>query len=156
AFAATDPDPGTVYTGCLGTSGSASGKLAALAPGTHAQRACTDSEQQVSLGNGDITSVRTTTDSGIVLNGTGLLGSILDSSGQVEVSLNKNYRLPQNCTAEQLVKRTANGWTCVNPPKVKHAYAGQNRSSGKVGNDWAVIGGPLTVPPGAWTITAKS
>jgi hypothetical protein len=158
AAAATDPDPAEKFTGCLGTTGTRAGKLAAVAEGSNPQRACTVDEKVVHLGSGDITSIRAKSGGGIELNGDGLTGGFLDTGGQVQLGLGSTYRLPQACEPGQVPQRDGEVWSCATlppAPKEKRALLGQHGDSARVPNNYAYIGGLLRVPAGTWALTAK-
>ena len=103
AQAALSSSPGVTLTGCLNNGGN----LNKIAVGNSPAGNCNGSEQVVHLGDGDITSVNA---------GTGLAGGA--QSGDATLTISGSYQLPQNCTAGQLVSRSAGTlpWQCTDPP----------------------------------------
>lgn len=158
AAADADPDPGQTVTGCL-----RSAKLVAVKLGTSPNRPCTAAEELVRLANGDITSVRAVADGGIKLNGAGLTGSVVDTSGQVQVELVPGFKLPQTCVDGQVPEKSGPTWTCRTPAtpannRIVYGQAGGNKwvPNGKpVPNEWAYVSNTLEVPAGTWSISAK-
>jgi hypothetical protein len=88
----------TSYTGCLNV---ASGTISKLALGDAPQSGCGESQLEIHLSSGDVTSVT----AGIGLEGGG-------TEGAVSVGISDSYRLPQTCTNDQVTKWTGTSWTC--------------------------------------------
>lgn len=92
---------GTTLTGCLNPGGQLKNLAVGDAP---AGGKCGRNETMVHLGSGDITSVRTGDSSG-------LQGGV--ESGDADLGLQPSYRLPQNCSLDQVPKAVTNVWRCA-------------------------------------------
>lgn len=105
------------YTGCYNAS---SGTINKLALGFAPQMSCNAGDVQVSVSAGDITKVS--------VSG-GLVGG--GDNGDLTITLDPKYSLPQNCGLNQIPKIGANGWTCANDENTTYtAGTGLSLSSG--------------------------
>lgn len=105
------------YTGCYSAS---SGTINKLQLGFAPQKPCNTGDMQVSFSAGDITKIS--------VSG-GLQGG--GDNGDVSITLDPKYSLPQNCGLNQIPKIGASGWTCANDEDTKYtAGTGMNLSSG--------------------------
>jgi hypothetical protein len=91
-----DPTPRR-YTGCL----TSTGGLVQLKAGDAPRVACTSTQTQVTVANGDITGITP---------GTGLTGGALE--GTAKLSIAAKYALPQGCAAGSPAKVSSTGWYC--------------------------------------------
>ncbi len=88
------------YTGCYSAS---SGTINKLAKGFSPAKACNTGDVQVSFSAGDITKISVTG---------GLSGG--GDNGDITISLDPKYSLPQSCAANQVAKWTGSAWQCAN------------------------------------------
>ena len=147
------------YTACANDD---NGKIRDLAEGAMPLKPCAQGHTQVTLGAGDITAV---------VAGTGLLGGGAD--GEVSLSLNPDYRLPQGCSDGQVVEwDNSGGWTCAETltdtdELGKYAFfvgIGQLAATGPTqcanhgaftsSNDQLVNQPPVTIPAGRYLVVA--
>lgn len=91
---------GTMLTGCLNPGGQLKNLAIGDAP---SGGGCGRNETLVHLGNGDITSVRTDAAGGLQ-GGT--------ESGEADLSLQPSFRLPQDCSDDQVPKDASSAWRC--------------------------------------------
>jgi hypothetical protein len=96
AVAQGDPGPPTV-TGCLGSNGD----LTEFAVGATPAKECKQTDTQVQLSGGDITSV---------VAGAGLEGGA--ASGAAAVGISPTFRLPQNCANGDTPRWSDGQWAC--------------------------------------------
>jgi hypothetical protein len=105
------------YTGCYSAS---SGTINKLALGFSPQKPCNTGDLLVSFSAGDITKIS--------VSG-GLTGG--GDNGDVSITLDPKYSLPQNCGLNQIPKIGATGWTCANDENTTYSAGhGLNLSSG--------------------------
>ena len=106
-----DPTPRR-YTGCL----TSTGGLVQLKAGDAPRVACTSTQTQVTVANGDLTGLTP---------GTGLTGGGLE--GTVKLSIAPKYALPQGCAAGSPAKASSTGWYCgTDLGAIKKTVAGIN------------------------------
>ena len=124
---------GTTLTGCLNPGG----QLKNIAVGDEPARPCSRNETLVHLGGGDITAVRTA-------DASGLQGGA--ESGDADISLQPSYRLPQNCSQDQVPKAVADVWRCAEDDDTDTTYAA-GAGLGLDGTTFAVLP-PYRLPQG--------
>ncbi len=88
------------YTGCYNAS---SGTVNKLALGFNPQKACANTDMLVSFAAGDITKISVTG---------GLTGG--GDNGDITISLDPKYSLPQSCGTNQVAKWNGSSWLCAN------------------------------------------
>ena len=150
----TDAPP--TYTGCL----NGNGKFERLQQGSTPKQPCEDNQQVVHLSGGDLTGVVAGAGVKQMANYGGDVLTDVDGTGMVGLELEQSYRLPQNCSAQQLPQWSNGSWTCTNKPAPAptgpqgKTFVGIKGGPGVVGNSWSTVGS-LTVPAGSYEINAK-